>query len=226
MPSTKKPSRTSKEILQGCVNRGAMTEYEKCKLEKQLYDNQHKGKGCNFDLVSKIYESALKQELSPKKVRFDKQGNAYEVDEVGDQRINLMYLHDIYTMEKPYINNAESVRKAVDNFLSISLKYNQPLSVNGLAISLGVSRSTLKSWHEGRSRIMNKDIIDEVFSLIDAQTELSIRQGKGNVVGQIFLAKNDSGYVDEQKISIKEDKIDDLSEDELKTKYADIIDAK
>ena len=49
-------------------------------------------------------------------------------------------------------------------------------------------------------------------------------QGKGNPVGQIFLGKNDSNYVDEVKHTVKTSKIDELDEEEIMKKYVDIID--
>lgn len=192
-----------------------MTEYEAKKFEKAIYDKRNKGKGYNFELVSQIYHSALELELKPTKKIQDKQGNVHEVSNLGSERKNLLYLREIMIMEKPYINNPESLKHSIEEYMAISLKYDAPLSVNGLAIALGVNRQTLKNWHEGRTRVANKDIIDQAFAMIDAETELAIRQGKGNVVGQIFLAKNDSGYVDEQKVSIKEDKIDDLTEEDI-----------
>lgn len=224
MKTKKEKTRSKGKILAECVKNGIITQAEKEKFEKAMYDKKNKGKGYNFELASKMYQSALKMELQPTKKVQDAKGKVHNITNVGEHRVNLMYLHDIYTMEKPYLNNPDSLHEAIDKYLSLSLKYNEPLSVNCLAIALGVSRATLKSWHEGRSRVNNKEIIDQAFSMIDAQTELSIRQGKGNVVGQIFLAKNDSGYVDEQKISIKEDKIDDLTEEELQQKYAEVID--
>lgn len=222
--SSKEKCRTKKQIIKDCVKQGAITQAEANKIERSLYDSKCRGKAPTFAVVSQMFEKALDSELSTKKQIKDKNGNIIEITTLGSERTKLLYLAEISNIKKPYINDPNSLNEAIDSYMAVSLKFNVPLSVNGLAVALGVNRQTLKNWHEGRTRTFNKDIIDRAFALIDTQTELDIREGKKNVVGQIFLAKNDSGYVDEQKVSIGQDKIDDLTQEDIASKYADIID--
>ena len=195
-------------------------------LEQALFDKQHRGKKPDLELVQKVWNEAFATSNQVKYVNlYDKEGNVIGKEPIVDYRRKQQnHILKIIQIDPPILSDRECVINAIREYLAICLEDGIALSVNGLALALGTTRDTLKRWVNGETRVENKDIIEQAYQMIALQTEMDIREGKGNPVGQIFLGKNDSGYVDEVKHTITKSKIDDLDEDEIVKKYLGEID--
>ena len=225
--ATSKPVSTNEKnaILETALNRPLRVE-EVDKLKQALFDKNHRGNKPDLELVQKTWNEAITKanEVKYMDIR-DKNGAVVGKEAIIDYRRKQQnHILKIVQIEAPILSNRTSVINAVQQYFAICLEDGIAYSINGLALALGTTRETLKKWYNGETRVENQDIIQQAFEMVSLQTELDIREGKGNPVGQIFLGKNDSGYVDEVKHTISKSKIDDIDEKELAEKYIGVID--
>lgn len=135
----------------------------------------------------------------------------------GDNRIVMS--HNLRVKRLPIIDyhNPRQVAKRIDEYLDLCEEDDAKATVAGLALAIGVSRNTLMRWLSGQ---LNQDAnvlaaIERCMTLINAQLEGNIMEGKGNVVGQIFLAKNNfDNYTDTREV-VTRVKLPELSEKQL-----------
>jgi len=214
-----------KRILTTALDRPLKPE-EVDKLQQALFDKKHRGEKLNLELVQKLWDTAITETNKVQyKVIRDEDGNVIGKEPIVDYRRKQQnHILKIIQITPPILSDRESLIGAIKQYLAICLEDGVAISINGLALALGTTRETLKKWVNGEARVENKDIIEQAYEMVALQTELDIREGKGNPVGQIFLGKNDSGYVDEVKHTIKTSKIDDIDEEELLKKYIGEVD--
>lgn len=217
------PLGTKKEILKDALKR-PLTKEEVDKIEQAMFDKKHRGNKPDLEVVIKAWETAIADD---NKVKFrtikDENGNVVKQEAIVDyRRKQQSHILKIVQITPPILSDRQSVIDAVRQYFAVCLEDGVAYSVNGLALALGTTRENLKRWVNGEVRLENKDIIEQAYEMVALQTELDIREGKGNPVGQIFLGKNDSGYVDEVKHTINKSKIDDIDEKELAEKYLGI----
>ena len=89
-------------------------------------------------------------------------------------------------------------------------------TVSGLAMVLGVNRLTLIGMVNGTTRVENRDVLAKWFQMLEITDEIAMKEGKTNPVSAIFLAKNNYGYVDEQKVKVIDD---ELTDEEIEKRY-------
>lgn len=77
--------------------------------------------------------------------------------------------------------------------------------VEGLALALGTTRSTLNRWEHGENGADKRDIIKKAKQFIANYLEILAQSGKINPVTYIFMAKNNHGYKDQTDININID---------------------
>ena len=219
------PVAIKKQILEASKTR-PLTPEEVDKLEQGLFDKRHRGEKVDLELVQQVWDTALADANKVKYItNYDENGKVVSREPIVDyRRKELNHTLKIIKIVPPILSDRASLVDAVQQYLAICLEDGVALTINGLALALGTTRETLKKWVNGEARVENKDIIEQAYQMVSLQTEMDIREGKGNPVGQIFLGKNDSGYVDETKHTIKSDKLDEISDDEIIKKYAGIID--
>lgn len=213
-------SEEKKKLLSTALDRPLKKE-EVDKLEQAIFDKRHRGEKPDLTLVQALWNTAI-NETNKVQYRniYDKEGNVVGKEPIVDYRRKQQnHILKIIKITPPILGDRSSLIDTIQQYLTICLEDGIALSVNGLALALGTTRETLKKWVNGETRVENKDIIEQAFEMISLQTEMDIREGKGNPVGQIFLGKNDSGYVDEVKHTINTSKIDDIDEEEILKKY-------
>lgn len=220
------PVATKKQILKDALERPLKPE-EINKIEQAIFDKKHRGNKPDLELVQRTWNEAI---IDANKIKYvsirDENGQVIGKEPIVDYRRRQQnHILKIIQINPPILSDRASVIRAIKEYFAVCLEDGVAYSINGLALALGTTRDTLKRWHNGEFRVENKDIIDQAYEMVSLQTELDIREGKGNPVGQIFLGKNDSGYVDEVKHTVKTTKIDEIDEDELLKKYAGVIDA-
>lgn len=77
--------------------------------------------------------------------------------------------------------------------------------VEGLALALGTTRSTLNRWEHGENGADKRDSIKRAKQFIANYLEILAQSGKINPVTFIFMAKNNHGYKDQTDININID---------------------
>lgn len=99
-------------------------------------------------------------------------------------------------------------------------------SVAGLAVSLGVDRTTLYRWAKGelRNNSAHHNMIKRAVEMILYNTEIYAQDGKMNPAIAIFLLKNHGGYTDTQQITVeaKNNEIDAPAVADVMQEYAEL----
>ena len=99
-------------------------------------------------------------------------------------------------------------------------------SVAGLAVSLGVDRTTLYRWAKGelRNNSVHHNMIKRAVEMILYNTEIYAQDGKMNPAIAIFLLKNHGGYTDTQQITVeaKNNDIDAPAMADVMQEYAEL----
>lgn len=124
--------------------------------------------------------------------------------------------------EKPVTD--DDVQARVDEFLSECWQTGQRMTVEKLALALGVSRETLHSWETGATQSARRsDIIKRAKESIAAYDADMVTAGKMNPVPYIFRAKNYYGMKDQQDIIIEpRPGVTDENAVEVGKKYAEL----
>ena len=113
--------------------------------------------------------------------------------------------HNLRVARLPIIDttSGEKVQKRLNEYFEMCIEDDVFATVAGLASALGISRQALYRWLNGDIR-KPTDVMMAVewgMGIINAQTEESLMDGKGNVVGQIFLTKNNfPDYTDTREV--------------------------
>lgn len=96
-------------------------------------------------------------------------------------------------------------------------------NVVGLACTLGVNRDTLIKHMTGdlRTDPNAKDLLNQMYSIMELQLNLAIQSGGSNPLGNIFLLKNHHNYSDKNELLVegKQPTVIEQSDAELKSKY-------
>lgn len=151
------------------------------------------------------------------------------VTEEGYNSKVITYLRELKNAPRINIKDAEQIRNRIDWYFDKCTQYDMKPGIESLALALHVNRSTLYRWSagqwEGRKDIMPD--IKDAYQIITATMEDYMMNGKINPVAGIFLMSNNMGY--QQKVThsmepAAEDPTEGRSIEELRARYADIID--
>lgn len=120
-------------------------------------------------------------------------------------------------------NDSEQVAERIDLYHRYCVESDMKPSVVGMAMALGVDRTTLWKWENG----VESNKPQAVRNLIKKGREINelmmvqmMQNGKINPVTGIFLLKNNHGYKDQQDVVITPNNpYEQKSEEELATKY-------
>ena len=98
----------------------------------------------------------------------------------------------------------DDIQNRVDEYLSTCWSTGQRMTVEKLALALGISRDTLHSWERGEVRSSRlSDIIKNAKDCIASYDAEMVTAGKMNPVPYIFRAKNYYGMKDQSDIVIE-----------------------
>ena len=95
-------------------------------------------------------------------------------------------------------DNLNEITARIETFFTICEKNSILPTVAGLALALGIDRGTLWDWVSNtRGTIKNREVVDTlkgVYSMLNAQYEEMLTQGKMIPVSAFFLMQNNHGY--------------------------------
>lgn len=151
---------------------------------------------------------------------------------IGRGNDNSSYLaHELEVASLPPIDvyDAESVRKRFEEYFEICMRNDKKPTLNGLANSLKVTRTTLQKWGEGSLDNKDKALAEVVrggLNILASLWEDYMGNAKINPVSGIFLGKNHFQYVDKQELEVapKNPLGESASQDELRQKYIEAVD--
>ena len=135
----------------------------------------------------------------------------------GENRIVME--HNLRVARLPIIDyhNVRAVKRRIEEYMDLCEEDDARATVAGLALALGVTRQTLFYWQNGKLK-QDPEVmaaIERGLTIINAQLEGNIMEGRGNVVGQIFLAKNNfENYTDTKEV-VTRVKLPEMTEAQL-----------
>ena len=137
----------------------------------------------------------------------------------GDNTAYMLYLADIMAMPKIDIKHctAEELSNHTQEYLRITSEHDMRIGLSNYALSLKLTRDQLKKVLERRTYV--SDDVYETLMLVNAMLGTALEDGmlsgSSNVVGSIFVGKNNFGYKDQtEQVVVHEDHR--LSAEELK----------
>lgn len=109
------------------------------------------------------------------------------------------------------------VAKRIEEYIDICIEEDQRPTVPGLALALGTNRTTLREWEAGKIQRIPEEVtalVARAMSILNAVQESAIASS-GNIVGEIFLTKNNyEDYTDKREVVHKVEQRQ-LTQDEL-----------
>ncbi|MBQ3265222.1 MAG: hypothetical protein IJH07_05540 [Ruminococcus sp.] len=125
--------------------------------------------------------------------------------EPGDNTKYVRHSMEIANLEHIDLKNAEQVKERTMNYFSICEKNDMKPSVAGLALALGIERTTLwkiRKKQEGGYPAEVINTLKRAVQIINAMMEDYMQNGKINPVSGIFLMKNNMDYTDKQEVVV------------------------
>ena len=143
---------------------------------------------------------------------------------------NTRYIHhslQIARLPKIDMTDAQQVDKRVFEYFEICENNDMKPSVAGLAVALGMDRSTLLRYRQGIIG-KNEDVritLKRAVDLLDLQMSDYMQNGKINPVSGIFLMKNNFGYQDKTEVVVTPSAPlgDQSDENKLADRYNDAV---
>ena len=133
-------------------------------------------------------------------------GNNGFMVEKGDNSAAVENMLYIYNMAPIDIDSETAVQERIQEYFTYCIGRDIKPGVEGLAMALGVNRTTLWDWETGRRRSevdsTRADTIKKAKQFLALYMEHLAQNGKINPVTWIFMMKNHFGYKDIQDISI------------------------
>lgn len=138
-----------------------------------------------------------------------------------EMRNKMRKLKAVYDLPKIDIESDEAVIERIEYYFTYSMEAGLKPTIEGLALAIGVSRSTLWDWETGRSRAQlgssRSDIVKKAKEYISYMMSEFVMNGDINPITWIFYAKNYFGMKDVQEINVSASNNlgDQLSPDEI-----------
>ena len=129
--------------------------------------------------------------------------------------------HNLEVARLPIIDyhDAKQVYKRLNEYFDLCEKNGMFATVAGLSLAIGVTRQTVFRWLSG-SKSCEPEVIQALgwgMSVVNAQTEQTLMDGTGNVVGQIFVTKNNfPDYTDSREVIVNPRQKERTSDELLK----------
>lgn len=208
--------RSRKQVIQDCLDSGAMSQDEAELLNKAVVKaDRAKIQGKMFlDLAP--YNALLTKKFEEKVAK----------GELTEKQQKTLHLIRVANISKPHLDSVAEVRTACEEYIKTTIEDNVGCTLNGLALALGFSVKQLKDIEAGALKTIAKDVIKTYIQIIATNNEMTI--ASGGSVGAMFLGKNYFHLNDKVEIEHTEKKTE-MTDEELKEKYdnlevVDVID--
>ncbi len=133
----------------------------------------------------------------------------------------LTFALDTWDLPRIDLRNPEQVSERIRYYFQNCLDRDIRPTVEGISLYLGIDRD---QFYKMRNGDPNKEVTQlylKAFQMINQLTVDLMQSNQANVVGSIFLLKNNFGYKDESSIKLESATSTEgqLSDEELKNKY-------
>lgn len=124
-------------------------------------------------------------------------------------------------------DDPDQVADRIDQYHCFCMQHDMKPSVVGLAMAIGVDRSTLWKWENGvesNKPQAVRNLIKKAREINEIIMDQMMQNGKINPVTGIFLLKNNHGYKDQQDVVITPNNpLDQGNPDEIRKKYIEAL---
>lgn len=124
-------------------------------------------------------------------------------------------------------NDPDMVKQRINDYFELCLMNNMHPTLAELASALGYDRMTILQWvHGGAGSEFNdisKGYIKAAVDMLNGQLEQYMMQNKTNIVGAIFLAKNNYGYKDQTETVVQTITTSQKAEEQLLNESAALL---
>ena len=150
----------------------------------------------------------------------------------GDTSKYLQINMALYNMEKINLRDTDELDNRIAEYFNLYMSYDTKPTVMGLAMALGMDRSTLyrithdkpiSGWGNYTTLPSSSTTrIKNAYNLLENLWETYMQNGKINPVSGIFLGKNNYGYRDkvEYEVTPNVKNSEDYSVDDIKKRYS------
>lgn len=124
-------------------------------------------------------------------------------------------------------SDEEQVRQRIMEYFDLAIEHDLKPTVAGLSSALGIDRTTFSRWCKGELRTAShSETAKKAKQVLEDVMEQYMMNGKINPVAGIFLMSNNFGYKQKVEVTaeVQQDPLAGRSAEELRARYADIID--
>lgn len=136
------------------------------------------------------------KDKKPRKIRYDNSQTMIPADDRQRIAMHNLELFNLGTLNDK--NDEVEVQERIERYFRICAKNAVMPTVAGFALSLGIDRGTLWDWMDGRRGTIKNpvvvDVLKRIYSMLNAQYEELLTEGKMVPVGAFFLMQNNHGY--------------------------------
>lgn len=147
----------------------------------------------------------------------------------GDNSRALLFTLAVSRLPKIDTRDPIAVENRVMDYYQLCAEQDMKPSVPGLALALGVSRGTIRAWLDGRGAgkvdgVQNA--LEMAYTVLTAQMEQYMLEGKINPIAGIFLMRNNLGYSnDDTPLEVADTGLNDgKSAEEIAKEYENLPD--
>ena len=146
----------------------------------------------------------------------------------GDNSKFLAHAMTIRNMPEIDITDPVVVEQRINDYFNLCLMNDIKPSASGLRMAIGVAKSTISVWRNGKFRAgTHQHIIIQAYNLLEALWEDYMQNGKINPASGIFLGVNNYGYSDVRQVNVtpvQQEEAPTLDVAAIEAKYAELPD--
>lgn len=121
----------------------------------------------------------------------------------GENAKFLSHAMTIRSMPEIDITDPVVVEQRINDYFNLCLMNDIKPSASGLRMAIGVAKSTISVWRNGKFRAgTHQHIIIQAYNLLEALWEDYMQNGKINPASGIFLGVNNYGYSDVRQVNV------------------------
>ena len=147
----------------------------------------------------------------------------------GENAKFLTHAMQIRSMPEIDITDPVVVEERINDYFKLCLTNDIKPSASGLRMAIGVAKSTISVWRNGKTRKgTHQHVIVQAYNLLEALWEDYMQNGKINPASGIFLGVNNYGYQDVRQVNVTPVVQDDQTAVDVATieaKYAELPDS-
>lgn len=140
-----------------------------------------------------------------RQVEREESGECYGVADNSNAKKYIASALSMWGLPPIDTDDANQVRERIEWYFKHCAEMELKPSVAGLAVAIGVDRTTLYRWASGERRNNQTQgyLVKKAINMILYNTEIYAEDGKMNPAIAIFLLKNHGGYTDQQQITLE-----------------------